>query len=220
MTRTLLAAALCALAAACGGAEPPNELLGRRANQPGAPGDPGVDPTSGDATDTDAGMASAAGSSSSGGTTDAGGGTAGNVPPANGFTGAAAYVAQNGPSTIKGDHGGDGNPAKRNCLDSSCHGAGGEGPRFLAGGTVFKDLAGTMPAAQVEVRIRDGAGGAVLARTDVNGNFFVKGSGVTFPAQTGARDGAVTKLMSSSIANGDCNSSSCHGGTQGWIHVP
>jgi hypothetical protein len=99
---------------------------------------------------------------------------------------------------------------------------GGEGPTFVAGGTVFKDLAATMPAAQVEVRIRDASGNARLAHTDVNGNFFFSAvnNTVAFPMHTGARDATNTRLMSATISNGDCNSSSCHGGVQGFIHVP
>jgi hypothetical protein len=36
----------------------------------------------------------------------------------------------------------------------------------------------------------------------------------------GVRDATNTKLMTATIANGDCNSSGCHGGTQGWVHLP
>lgn len=221
MTKLPLAAALFFLASACGGADPPNDLLGRRASQPGSSGDPQA-ASDGDETGASTSEDGGAGTGQGDGA-DAGGGVdSGGVTPSNAFTGANAYVAQNGPSTIKGDHGGDGNPAKKSCLDGQCHGQGGEGPRFIAGGTVFSDLAGTMPAAQIEVRIRDAAGNASLARTDTNGNFFVRASNgnVTFPAQTAARDATNTRPMVASIANGDCNSSSCHGGAQGFIHVP
>ena len=104
-------------------------------------------------------------------------------------------------------------------------GAGGGAPRFFAGGSVFKDAAGTMPAAQVEVRFRDAAGKSLSAYTDATGSFFVRqttatAAGIALPALVGARDAALTKLMTATIANGDCNSAACHGGAQGRVHVP
>ena len=45
-------------------------------------------------------------------------------------------------------------------------------------------------------------------------------AGVTFPLHSGARNATTTNLMSAAAPNGDCNNASCHGGTQGWIHVP
>lgn len=208
--------------AACGGAEPANELLGRRANQPGGAGAVATpEPTTtdeGNATDPAPEATGAAPSGSASGSPDA------SAPPSTDpFTGAPAYVAQNGPSTIKGEHPTpNGNPAKLSCLQSQCHAAGGEGPTFIAGGSVFKDLAGTIPAPQVEVRIRDANGDARIARTDANGNFFFTagGNNVDFPARTGARDGTTTRNMAGPIANGDCSSAACHGGAQGVIHVP
>jgi hypothetical protein len=207
--------------AGCGGAESTNDLLGRRANQPGPSGAvAGTEPAPADETsataDADGGSLAPANNQTSDAGTSA-------PPPSDPFTGASAYVAQTGPSTIKGEHPfPGGNPAKQGCLQSQCHGVGGEGPRFIAGGSVFKDVAGTSAAAQIEVRIRDANGDARIARTDVNGNFyFLAGNNVVdFPARTGARDGATTRNMAGSIANGDCNSSTCHGGTQGVIHVP
>jgi hypothetical protein len=203
----------------CAGADARNELLDRRANQPGASGDvAATDPTSGDGTTTseDAGAAEPVSNAPA---ADSSTGT----PSSDPFAGAPAYVAQNGPNTIKGDHPfAGGNPAKQSCLQSQCHGPGGEGPRFIAGGTVYEDIAGTMPAAQIEVRIRDANGDARIARTDMNGNFYFSAgnSTVDFPARTGARDATNARTMAAAIANGDCSSSSCHGGAQGVIHVP
>lgn len=215
------------LAAAC--SQGADELLGasKRTDHPigsgqGAPPPTeetdGADASSNDpvAADDDAGTTP----------TDAGRDAADAAPeaaaPANAFTGAATYVATTGPSTLNAAHPNGGNPAKLACL--GCHGAGGGAPRFFAAGTVFKG-ATTTPAAQVEIRLRDAAGKAVSAYTDANGNFFVRGTaataaGITLPAHTGARDGTTTKLMSATITSGDCNSSGCHGGGQGWVHVP
>jgi hypothetical protein len=144
------------------------------------------------------------------------------------FTGAAAYVATTGASTQQGTSAhpfNQGIPAKQDCMTSSCHGPGGGGPTFVAGGTVFKDLAGSVPASQVEIRLLDADGTAVSTYTDANGNFFVKAgaatANLTFPLQTGARDGTTTRAMSAPISAGNCNSATCHGGTgTGVIHVP
>ena len=138
------------------------------------------------------------------------------------FTGAGAYTSKTGDSARKNAHNFAGNnpttnPAKQACL--GCHVAGGSAPAFSFGGTVFKDVAGTMPASNVEIRVRDLAGNAVSVYTDADGNFFSKAA-FTFPAHTGARDGAATKLMVTLPGNGNCNSTVCHGGAQGWIHVP
>lgn len=216
---TKLAVASLLFATACGGVDNSGELLaGRRAGQPGSSG---ATETTAEPTESDGGGGTTSPGTEDGGVTGDGGTTPPPPPPGtNAFTGAAAYVAQNGPSTNKGDHGGDGNPAKRDCLGSGCHGAGGGGPRFIAGGTVFKDKAGTIPAAQIEVRLRDNNGGSLLTHTDANGNFFFRGAGVTLPAATGVRDNATTSLMAGAISNGACNSAACHGGTQGWIHIP
>jgi hypothetical protein len=139
-------------------------------------------------------------------------------PAANAFTGATAFVPQLGPSTRKSSHNFPGNtpttsPMGQAC--SNCH-------NFFAGGTVFADAAGTMPAPGVEVRARDAAGNAVSAFTDQDGNFYIPNPGaVTLPAHIGVRNTATTKLMSGTIASGTCASSSCHvAGKQGSIHLP
>lgn len=140
----------------------------------------------------------------------------------NAFTGAAAYNNVAGGSARKGAHNFGGNtpqtnPAKQACL--GCHKAGGNAPTFKFGGTVYKDLAGTMPAANVEVRVRDGAGAASVVNSDADGNFYLRNGAFTYPALTGARDGTTTKLMVAQITSGDCNA--CHNGTTtGFIHVP
>lgn len=69
------------------------------------------------------------------------------------------------------------------------------------------------------------AGKSLSAYTDATGSFFVRqttatAAGIALPARVGARDAAITKLMTATIANGDCNSAACHGGAQGRVHVP
>jgi hypothetical protein len=218
MKRIAFVTVVSVLAAACGGTGS-NDLLGGspRETQP-VPGGPDATREGGtDAGGTDASRGGIDAADGASGTPDA-------APIANAFTGAGAYTAITGPGTTKDEHPNGGNPAKADCMTSSCHGAGGEGPRFVAGGTVYKDVAGTMPAPQVEVRFLDGDGTALSVHTNDDGNFFVRANGaaanLSFPMKTGARDGTVTRLMASPIAVGSCNSTACHGGATGVIHVP
>jgi hypothetical protein len=152
-------------------------------------------------------------------TGDAGADGAAPPPATNAFTGAPAYVATTGTTSIRGAHNqfANQNPAKQNCI--TCH------DEFFAAGTVYKDAAGTTPAAQVEVRVRSANGNAVRAYTDAVGNFFItnsaaSGAGVTLPALVGARDATVVRPMISTISSGACNTAACHAGAQGWVHVP
>jgi len=232
MKSLLLAAALSAfalstLAIACGDADQSQLGVGSRTSTTlpdGTPAEGGAAEGDEDASKpADASTPSDSGAGADAVAKDAGGDAADAATAVTAFTGAGAYVATSGPSTIKGAHGGNGNPSKLAC--QGCHGAGGGAPRFFAGGSVFKDAAGTMPAAQVEVRFRDAAGKSLSAYTDATGSFFVRqttatAAGIALPALVGARDAALTKLMTATIANGDCNSAACHGGAQGRVHVP
>lgn len=233
MNKALLALGLSVALAACSaGSE--SELLGgapSRMNHPVGNGTAtdtsATESTNGASADVDADVpeggaitdasADALADAADGGAKDA-------AVPVTAFTGAGAYVATSGPNTIKGAHPNGGNPVKLDCLTSNCHGVGGAGPRFAAGGTVFTSAAGATPAAQVEVRLRDGAGTAVSAYTDANGNFFVRAAAaaaLVFPVQAGARNAATTRPMTASIPNGACNSAACHGNAAtGFVHVP
>lgn len=133
-------------------------------------------------------------------------------PPNSAFTGANAYAATAGPATRIAAHNFAGatpttNPAGRPCMQ--CHGAAGPAPRFVIAGTIYKDATGT-PAAQVEVRVVGSDGVARTAYSNPDGNFFFRASAgaVAFPAKVGARDANTTKLMTIDAANGNCNS--CH----------
>lgn len=210
---------------ACGGVDQTDALRSSRGTSSGDPGSSSSSGSSGDPGD-----ASTSSSSSSSGGGDGGGNDAGSdassdaATPVNAFTGAGAFVMKTGPNTTKSDHGNGGNPAKQGCLQAACHAAGGEGPRWFAGGTVYKDKAATMPAAAVEVRLRDAAGHSLVTNTDNLGNFYVRAADATnaqlaFPLHVGVRDATTTKLMSATIANGDCNSAACHGGAQGFVYL-
>jgi hypothetical protein len=201
---------LMALAGACGGAA-------------------ATDLSTPPAVDADGGSSGTSGGMSSGGTSgspgdDGGSGTGADAAIVSPFTAAPAYTPTTGRSTLKpGDHPGTGNPSKLACFD--CHGGSGPGPTFFAAGSVFKDAAGTMPAAQVEVRLLADNGSVVSTYSDNLGNFVVTArtastAGVTFPLHAGARNGTATQVMSAAPTNGNCNNTMCHGGSQGWIHVP
>lgn len=144
------------------------------------------------------------------------------APPITAFTEAGAFTPDAGPLAEQPNHNFAGNnpvtsPAKQACLD--CHKIGGAAMPFAFGGTVFADDAGTMPAAGVEIRVRDDKGAVSLVYTDKDGNFFARTSAAAFPAKTGARNATATALMVNDSNNGNCNS--CHNNNaQAVIHVP
>lgn len=221
----LAGAAVTLSAVACGGLADEDITGARRTSRAGtSPGSASDAPPDGPVVDSSGTSSPAADASSPTTTSDAGAGASDSGPapapaPATAFTGAPAYVATTGTTSIRGAHGAfpNNDPAKQNCL--GCHND------FFAGGTVYKDAAGTMPAAQVEVRVRSANGNAVRAYTDAVGNFFITKTaattaGVTLPALVGARNATVTKPMASMISSGACNTSGCHAGNQGWAHVP
>jgi hypothetical protein len=139
------------------------------------------------------------------------------------FAGAPGYASQTGQQSH--------NPGQ-SCMQGGCHG--GEAPSFLIGGTVYADYTGTTPAVGVEVRIVDSAGHAASAYTGSNGNFHIpsgSANGVTFPAVVGARGGAPTRPMITTLTSsmGSCGQAHCHvpgggpfSGTGNYypIHVP
>lgn len=210
MTTCTIAGAIAAIAIACGSSSsdgPPTptspvDASGAVDGQSGgdaSPASPADGGTSGDASD------GAASSSGVGG---------------NAFTSAPAYAPTLGPSTLRPEHEaafGTQNPAKHDCSD--CH-------LFAAAGSVFTDATGSTPVAAAEVRLRTAADGkAISAYTDANGNFFIEQSsaflaGLQFPFQAGVRTDAGVALMAPVSNDGSCNNTSCHGGTQGWVHAP
>ncbi len=171
---------------------------------------------------TDASPTSDAGAADGALLTDAGT-KADTSPPADlgVFTNAGTFTATLGPNApSKGAHGGK-TPEGLACLTSGCHsGNNPDGPRFVFGGTVYKGVGSTTPAASVEVRVIDKGGVATSVYTDAKGNFYKKGSDLVGPATTGARDATIVQKMVATITSGDCNS--CHktGGTAVPIHVP
>ena len=185
---------------------------------------------SGATTDADSGPAQQTRDGGGGGAADSGGGGAKDAGadsgPANAFSGAPSFASKpvDPAASAKTAHLNAGQqvvPGKATaCLD--CHKTGGGGVVFLSGGTIFTDTAGNTPAADYEVRIVDAKGAAFSAHTDADCNFRIDPpiAGTTGPYMTGARNMATVALMVTHPADNNCNSSNCHGGAQGPIHVP
>jgi hypothetical protein len=141
-------------------------------------------------------------------TSDAGPADAAPAIDPNPFAGAPAYVNTLGPSARKTQHPfTNDNPAGRACFN--CHGNG--APDMAFGGTVYTTAAGTTGAARVEVRVKDKDGKALSAWSDADGNFYflLNPNGDLFlPGHAGIRNAKGTKLMSDTVAEGNCNG--CH----------
>lgn len=149
---------------------------------------------------------------------DAGGSTNGDPPPTpfnDPFANAPPYAAG---SEFKHE---DKATPGQSCATtgSGCH----EHPE--KGGWVFKDYAGTIPAAGVEIRVVDAHGNAQSTYSNSKGMFNFP-SGVSFPAVVGARDATYQRPMITALTSGmdDCNQSGCHGSADAGgyypIHVP
>lgn len=128
----------------------------------------------------------------------------------NPFAGAPAYVNTLGPSARKTAHPfTNDNPVGKACFN--CHGDNGAATPMAFGGTVYGNAAGTAVAARVEVRVKDQDGKAISAWSDADGNFyfFVNPNGdLNLPGHAGIRNAKGNKVMSGTIANGNCNG--CH----------
>ena len=133
------------------------------------------------------------------------------------FAGAPAYAA---PSNLTPSPTANHNVG-RSCMD--CHGK--NETAFLIGGTIYKDYAGTAPAAGVEIRIVDTNGHAASTYSNSDGNFFIKSSGstVALPAVVGARDGTLARPMITQLTGGmgSCGQAGCHDKSgYGPLHLP
>ncbi len=160
-----------------------------------------------------------------GGANDDGGGT---VTPPSAFDGEGAYTQTSGSSTLQSQHMaqfGTMNPAGHNCFD--CHTDGGvASTKFTLGGTVVDGTDAGIPGVEVRI-LNPGDGGAVSCYSDAQGNFFAVSSvgvPISANARVGARNATVTQEMPDLLtgpAQGGCNQKgTCHGGTQGAVHLP
>ena len=203
MPRQRLGLALFAglLASACSAADPGVDGLTR----PGSKYDGGPSNYDGSVPKSDSG-------SDSGSPADSG---TDSVVATTAFTGAGGYASQQPATSAAMTHSNKGVGVVPNkdaaCL--TCHKNGGNAPVFLFAGTAFLDKAGTMVAADKEIRVRSKADGTgYIAHSDADGNFWFKLAipANFYPAATGIRDGAKSSLMTAAITGGDCNG--CHNG--------
>ncbi len=105
---------------------------------------------------------------------------------------------------------GEHNPGQP-CLD--CHRAGGEGPTFSVGGTLFRDAAGSAAVAGVTLHIVDATGKELSLVSARNGNFW-SSQPVTYPLSAAASGCPSRSTMAAPIqqGGGNCNSGGCHDG--------
>jgi hypothetical protein len=159
--------------------------------------------------------------------TDAGSGEAGPAPPPSVFDGKGPYIEGSGGSTLQSEHMklfGTMNPFGMDCL--SCHLPDATTPFVFAGSVVGADDAA---ANNVEVLIKNPDNTFLATYSDVNGNFFAAmntagGVVVAANAKVGARNATATQDMPDPLTGptqAGCNQKgTCHGGTEGPIHVP
>lgn len=101
-----------------------------------------------------------------------------------------------------------------------CHYQGGGGPPFTYGGTLYADLAGTLPVEGATIHMIDALGTDTRTTSAANGNFWSYDL-VTFPVVAfGSMCPAVTPMVTPvGDADGSCNKSGCH--TGGFrVHTP
>lgn len=101
-----------------------------------------------------------------------------------------------------------------------CHKAGGSGPQFTLGGTLFDGLNSSTGVDGATLRIVDANGTEVALHSALNGNFYTTQS-LTFPLTVSGSSCPNTQKMFSAVnENGaDCNSAGCHDSTF-RIHLP
>ena len=104
------------------------------------------------------------------------------------------------------------------CLQ--CHTAGGEGPAFTMGGTLYTGAASTTPIAGATIHAVDGNGVDVKLVTALNGNFWTNKT-IVFPVTVRASRCPDTKAMIAPVATagGNCNMGGCHG-TGARVYLP
>lgn len=164
------------------------------------------------------------------GLNDGGGLDGGSVaPPPSAFDGEPAYIQTSGASTDRPEHQnkfGNMNPAGHDCM--TCHLPDATTP-FIFGGTVFPPDSGSDAGApSVEVRVYDSVSGTAMATySNSEGNFYYLASiGKPIPAGSlvGARNATASQTMADHLtgpSQGGCNQTgTCHGGTEGLVHVP
>ncbi len=142
------------------------------------------------------------------------------------------------PGTAQGNGGGDvnaGDPAPT-CDDAvtvtdnghhnpgqpcmQCHKAGGTGPQFTLGGTLYDGLNSTTAIDGATLRIVNASGTEVALHSALNGNFYTT-QALAFPLTVSGSKCPDIKPMYTPVseASADCNAAGCHDSTF-RIHLP
>ncbi len=125
---------------------------------------------------------------------------------------------------LKWAGGNSGNPMMNPGMDCvACHKKEGEGPLFVAAGTVFgkfDEVDLCEGKSGITVEITDKTGKVFSATTNEAGNFFVNASAgsIAMPYTAKVKAGGKERAMVSPQSNGSCNS--CHTKTGGATGAP
>lgn len=95
------------------------------------------------------------------------------------------------------------------CLNAGCHAAGGSGPRFYVGGTLYTTKAGAAPRPGATIIVPTGGGNPVKLIVASNGNFWTETS-LTFNNKPKASGCPNLVQMTTSTSDGNCNKAGCH----------
>ncbi len=101
----------------------------------------------------------------------------------------------------------------------SCHGAGGNAPRFTMGGTLYATPAGGAPVVGGTITMVDAAGKTIDVVSAKNGNFWAT-QAITYPVTVYASRCPDVQPMSQQALSGDCNSCHTAGVGPGTVHLP
>lgn len=147
------------------------------------------------------------------------------APTVDPFADAPAFTAGTAPrASVVNKHlaEGVGSPTGKDCLASNCHGAFGEGPSMVFGGTIYTDPTATVPAVGVQVRVVDANSKVYSVYSDTNGNFYQLGTAnLALPAHPGVRTADNALAMVGDSTGASCNAAGCHDGpTQAKVYAP
>jgi len=147
--------------------------------------------------------------------------------PPSAFAGEPAYIQTSGASTDRPEHMarfGSVNPAGQDCM--TCHLPDATTP-FVYGGTIDNPDGGDGGIGSVEVRVLSPAGAAMATYSNSEGNFYYLlsiGAPIEAGSLSGVRNGTFEQTMPDHLTGetqAGCNQKgTCHGGTEGAIHLP
>jgi hypothetical protein len=104
-----------------------------------------------------------------------------------------------------------------------CHAAGGGGPIFTIGGTVYTTKLGGTPVVGGTIIAKDANGATIKLISAQNGNFWTN-QAVAFPITVSASRCPDTQPMLSpvNLEGGNCNAAGCHTPqtATGYVHLP